>query len=196
MMQPEIKIVSQRVLSEKRYKLKEIELTYQEPGKAQEQYTREVFDRGNGAAILLYNQQQNTVILIRQFRLPTFLNANPNGMLIEACAGTLEEVDPEACIKREVIEETGYHIDQVEKVMEVYPSPGAVTEILHLYIAPYEAENHKSNGGGLANEHEHIQVLEVDFSQAIQMMKSGEIKDGKTIILLQYLQLNGILKTK
>ncbi|RMF04749.1 MAG: GDP-mannose pyrophosphatase NudK [Bacteroidetes bacterium] len=155
---------------------------------------REVYDRGNGAAILLYNLQQATVLLTRQFRLPTYLNGNPDGMLIEVCAGLLDDDDPLSCIKREVEEETGYRITEVTKVLEAYMSPGAVTEMLHLFVGEYQAAQQVSDGGGLAEEAEDIEVLEMPFTEALAMIKDGHIRDAKTIMLLQYAQLEGLVK--
>lgn len=154
---------------------------------------REAYDRGNGAAILLYNREQGTVLLTRQFRLPTYINGNPDGMMIEACAGLLDEANPADCVRRETEEETGYRIHEVEKVMEAYMSPGAVTEVLHLFIGSYAPHQKVSEGGGLAEEAEDIEVLEYPFSEALKMIKTGEIKDAKTIMLLQHAALNRLL---
>lgn len=155
--------------------------------------SREVYDRGNGATILLYNKDQKTIILTRQFRLPTFVNGNESGMLIEACAGLLDKDNAEECIKRETEEETGYKITDVRKIFEAYMSPGSVTEILHFFIAEYSSTMKIGDGGGVEHEEENIEVLEVRFQDALEMVKSSEIKDGKTIMLIQYLQLNNIL---
>lgn len=190
---PKISEIKENVLSNRYYKFSDFEFNY-DNGEVQETQRREVFDRGNGAAVLLYNRNKNTVILIEQFRLPTYLNGNETGMLIEACAGTMDEDNPEMTVIREAQEETGYHIDQVEKAFETYMSPGAVTEILYLYIASYSDDMKKSKGGGLDSEHEHIDTLEVDFQTALSWVKSGKIKDAKTILLLQFLQLKGIMK--
>lgn len=151
---------------------------------------REAYDRGNGAAILLYNKKKKSVILTRQFRLPTFINGNADGLLIEACAGILDEADPVACIKRETEEETGYQISEVEKVFEAYMSPGSVTELLYFFVAAYTDDMKLHEGGGLDEEEEDIEVLEYPFEEAYGMMQNGTIRDGKTIMLLQYLKLN------
>src|SRR6185503_16587204 len=148
--------------------------------------TREAYDRGNGATILLYNKEQGTVILTRQFRLPTFINGNSDGLLIEACAGLLDKDNPEECIRRETEEETGYRISEVRKIFEAYMSPGSVTEILYFFVAEYNRSMKQHEGGGIEHEQEDIEVLELKFDQALQMIGSGEIKDGKTIMLLQY----------
>jgi GDP-mannose pyrophosphatase NudK len=154
---------------------------------------REVYDRGNGAGILLYNRKRGTVLLTRQFRLPTYLNGNADGQLVEVCAGVLDEDDPITCIKRETEEETGYRIEQVTKVLETYMSPGAVTEMLHLFVGEYREEQRVSAGGGLAAEAEDIEVLEITFAEAVAKVQKGEIRDAKTILLIQYAQLAGLL---
>lgn len=195
-MNPKINILSEEALSNQRYNLKKVIFEYQKEGETKQIHTREVFHRGNGAAILLYNKKDKTVLLTRQFRLPTYLNGNPNGMLIEACAGTLDEDNPKDCIIRETREETGYHIEDAEKVFEVYVSPGAVTELMHLYIAEYSPEMKLSKGGGLEEENENIENVELPFSEALEMVKNGKIRDAKTILLLQYVQINNLLFTK
>lgn len=151
---------------------------------------REAYDRGNGAAILLYNTGKGTVILTRQFRLPTFINGNQTGMMIEACAGLLDEADPVACIKRETEEETGYQIAAVTKVFEAYMSPGSVTEMLYFFVGAYNEAMRIHEGGGLDEEQEEIEVLEMPFEEAYRMISSGVIRDGKTIMLLQYLKIH------
>jgi nudix-type nucleoside diphosphatase (YffH/AdpP family) len=138
----------------------------------------------------LYNSNKKTVVLTRQFRLPTYLNGNTSGMVIEACAGLLDTENPEECIIRETEEETGYRLSSVKKVFQSYMSPGSVTEILHFFIGEYQSEMKVSEGGGLAEEHENIEVLEYSFDEAYQMIASGEINDAKTIMLLQYAKIN------
>lgn len=154
--------------------------------------SREAYDRGNGATILLYNKEHSTVILTRQFRLPTYLNGNESGMLIEACAGLLDQDNAEDCIRRETEEETGYKISDVRKIFEIYMSPGSVTEILYFFVAEYKKNMKTGDGGGLEDEQENIEVLELPFSKAFTMIETGEIKDAKTIILLQYAKLNNL----
>ncbi|HAM98994.1 MAG TPA: GDP-mannose pyrophosphatase NudK [Marinilabiliales bacterium] len=189
----EVKILKTEVLSDNWYVLRKITYEYvKKDGTAQTQ-TREAYDRGNGATILLYNKLQKTVILTRQFRLPTYINGNKSGMLIEACAGLLDKENAEDCIRRETEEETGYKVSSVQKIFEAYMSPGSVTEILHFFIAEYFNEMKVGEGGGLEHEEENIEVLEIDFEQALQMIHRGEIKDGKTIMLLQYIKLHEIL---
>lgn len=143
--------------------------------------------------ILLYNPEKQTVILTRQFRLPTYVNGNTNGMMIEACAGLLDKDNAEDCIRRETEEETGYQIREAKKVFEAYMSPGSVTEILYFFVAEYSQDMQVSQGGGHADEQENIEVLEMDFEEALEMITSGEIKDAKTIMLLYHAKLNGLL---
>lgn len=188
-----IKILDTKVLSDNWYVLRKITYEYTKNDEIKLTQSREVYDRGNGATILLYNKTQKTVILTRQFRLPTFVNGNETGLLIEACAGLLDKDNAEDCIRRETEEETGYRITDVRKIFEAYMSPGSVTEILYFFIAEYAKEMKVNDGGGLAIEEENIEVLELDIDKAMRMIGSGEIKDGKTIMLLQYLKLNNIL---
>jgi GDP-mannose pyrophosphatase NudK len=188
-----IKILKTEILSDNWYILKKITYEYLKKDGTLQTHTREAYDRGNGATILLYNKEQQTVILTRQFRLPTFINGNNSGMLIEACAGLLDKDNPEDCILRETEEETGYKITGVQKIFEAYMSPGSVTEILHFFIAAYHHSMKVTEGGGVEQEEENIEVLELNIQQAMDMINSGEIKDGKTIMLLQYVKLHNIL---
>ncbi|MEL7421733.1 MAG: GDP-mannose pyrophosphatase NudK [Bacteroidota bacterium] len=181
------------VLSDNWYVLHKHTYEYRQRDGQWVEQIREAYDRGNGAAILLYNRAKGTVLLTRQFRLPTYVNGNPDGLMIEACAGLLDEADPAACIRRETEEETGYRIEQVEKVMEAYMSPGSVTEILYLFIGEYHAHQKVSEGGGLVEETEDIEVLELPFQAALDMVKTGEIKDAKTIMLLYYAVINAVM---
>ena len=191
-MNEKVKIISTEILSHNWYVLKKITYEYFKDGKWQKQ-VREAYDRGNGATILLYNKENKTVILTRQFRLPSFINGNPDGLLIEACAGLLDRDDPENCIKRETEEETGYRIKDVRKIFEAYMSPGSVTEILYFFVAEYSSSMKVHEGGGMEHEQENIEVLEIKFDDAMQMISTGEIKDAKTIMLLQYAKLNKLL---
>jgi nudix-type nucleoside diphosphatase (YffH/AdpP family) len=188
-----LKIIKTEVLSDNWYTLKKVTYQYSKKDNSTQVQSREVYDRGNGATILLYNKKQRTIILTRQFRIPTYVNGNENGMLIEACAGLLDNDNAEDCIKRETEEETGYQVTDVKKIYEAYMSPGAVTEIIHFFIAEYSKDMKISEGGGAADEEENIEVLEISIDKAMEMMDTGEIKDGKTIMLLQYLKLNQIL---
>lgn len=193
MQNPDITILKTDILSDNWYTLNKVTFTVHKKDGTTETQSREAYDRGNGAVILLYNKTSNMVILTRQFRLPTYINGNASGMLIEACAGLLDNDNPEDCIKRETEEETGYKISKVEKVFEAYMSPGSVTEILHFFIAEYSNEMKINDGGGLEEEGEHIEVLELSFDEALTMIDKGEIKDAKTIMLLQHLRIKGIL---
>jgi GDP-mannose pyrophosphatase NudK len=192
-MEQNVRIIDSKLLSDNWYILKKIKYEYRQKDGSWKSQQREVYDRGNGAAILLYNKEQRTVILTRQFRLPSFINGNKDGMLIEACAGLLDQDNPEDCIRRETAEETGYTINQVKKVMEAYMSPGSVTEILYFFVAEYEAYMKSGAGGGIEHEQENIEVLEYPFEKAMFMIESGEIKDAKTIMLLQYAELKNLL---
>lgn len=192
-MSEKIKILSSTLLSDNWGKLEKVKYDYQLPSGIWQTNEREVYNRGNGAVILLYNKNKNTVVLTRQFRLPTWFNGNTDGMMIEACAGILDERDAEDCIRRETEEETGYTLSDVNKVMEVYMSPGSVTEIIHFFVAAYSEDMKTGKGGGLDSEQENIEVLELSFDNAVKMISSGEIKDAKTIMLLQYAKINGVL---
>ncbi|MEC3877564.1 GDP-mannose pyrophosphatase NudK [Chryseobacterium salviniae] len=188
-----VQIEKTEILSDNWYTLKKVTFNIQKKDGSFQQQSREAYDRGNGAAILLYNKSTGNVILTKQFRLPSFLNGNETGMMIEVCAGLLDNDNPEECIKRETEEETGYKISYVEKIFEAYMSPGAVTEILHFFIGEYSNDMKIHNGGGLQDEGEDIEVLEIPFEEALTMIETGAIKDAKTIMLLQYIRLKNIL---
>jgi GDP-mannose pyrophosphatase NudK len=188
-----VKILNTEILSDNWYVLKKVTYEYFKKDGTRLTQTREAYDRGNGATILLYNKEQETVILTRQFRLPTFINGNDSGMLIEACAGLLDKDDPEDCIRRETEEETGYKITDVRKIFEAYMSPGSVTEILYFFVAEYSRSMKVNDGGGVEHEEENIEVLELNIDQAMEMMETGIIKDAKTIMLLQYIKLHNLL---
>ncbi len=188
-----VKNINIEILSNNWYTLNKVTFEYlKKDGTWQIQY-REAYDRGNGAAILLYNPESKTVILTRQFRMPSYINGNETGMLIEACAGLLDEHDPEECIRRETEEETGYKVRDVKKVFEAYMSPGSVTEIVHHFVAEYSKDMKITEGGGLEHEQEDIEVLEIPFEKAYSMIETGEIRDGKTILLLQYAKINNLV---
>lgn len=192
-MNPKIEIIKTEVLSDNWYTLRKITYNYQKKDGSWEAQSREAYDRGNGATILLYNKNNKTVILTQQFRMPTYVNGNESGMLIEACAGLLDRDNAEEAIRRETEEETGYKISSVQKLFEVYMSPGSVTEIVHFFAAEYTKEMKVNEGGGVADEQENIEVLELDFNKAYAMIASGEIKDAKTIMLLQYAKINKLI---
>ncbi len=191
-MNDNIKILSTEILSNNWYVLKKITYEFLK-NSAWKKQTREAYDRGNGATILLYNKESKTVILTRQFRLPTFINGNESGMLIEACAGLLDKDNAEDCVKRETEEETGYKVKEVHKIFEAYMSPGSVTEILYFFVAEYAKSMKIHEGGGIEDEQENIEVIELKFDDAMQMISNGEIKDAKTIMLLQYAKLNQLV---
>jgi len=192
MQNEQVRILKEVLLSDNWYTLKKYDYEILKNGHWQKQ-TREVYNRGNGAVILLYNSAQKTVILTRQFRLPSFVNGNEKGFLVEACAGLLDKEKPEEAIKRETEEETGYRIKEVRKIFEAYMSPGSVSEILYFFIAEYSASMKVHQGGGVAQEQEDIEVVEIPFEKSLKMMETGEIRDTKTIMLLQYLKIQGIL---
>jgi len=192
-MNDKIRDLKTTILSDNWYTLKKVTYEFLGADGKWQQHSREAYDRGNGATILLYNKQQGTVILTRQFRMPTYLNGNADGYLIECCAGLLDKDNPEDCIRKETEEETGYKISSVQKAFEVYMSPGSVTEILYCFTAEYNKEMKVSDGGGLQEETENIEVLELPFTRAMEMITSGEIKDAKTIMLLQYAHIKGLV---
>lgn len=193
MKNPEIKVTETKLLSDNWYILNKVTFDYQKKDGKVESHIREVYDRGNGAAILLYNTSKKTVILTRQFRLPTYLNGNKTGMMIEVCAGLLDQDNAEEAVIRETEEETGYRLQKVQKVIETYMSPGSVTEILYLFVGEYDETMKVNDGGGLDAEQENIEVLEYTFEEAYNMIESGEITDAKTILLLQHAKIKGLV---
>lgn len=192
-MNSKIRNVVKKLLSNNWYSLYKYSFEFQTPDGEWEKQKREVYDRGNGSTILLYNPEKQSVILTRQFRLPSYVNGNQDGMMIETCAGLLDENNPEDCIKKEAEEETGYKIENVIRIFEAYMSPGVMTEIIYFFVAKYSDDMKISDGGGLEHEQEYIEVLELNFDEALNMVDSGEIKDAKTIMLLQYAKLNGLV---
>jgi GDP-mannose pyrophosphatase NudK len=188
-----INIIKSEVLSDNWYTLKKITFETKAQNGAVEVQSREAYDRGNGATILLYNKASQTVVLTSQFRMPTYLNGNEDGYLIECCAGLLDKDNAEDCIRKETEEETGYKVTDVKKVFEAYMSPGSVTELLYFFVAEYSKEMKVGDGGGLQEESENIEVLEIPFNKALAMINSGEIRDGKTIMLLQYAQIHNLI---
>lgn len=191
-MNPKIKNIKTEVLSDNWYTLNKISFDYQMPNGKWVNQSRESYDRGNGATILLYNKVKKTIILIKQFRMPSYVNGNKTGVIIETCAGLLDGDSPEVCVKKEAFEETGIKIEKVKKVFEAYMSPGAVTEIIHFFIGEYNDQMKIDIGGGVDDEHEDIEILEIPHDKALQMITDGEIRDAKTIMLIQYMVLNKI----
>ncbi len=186
-----IHVIKDKILSENYFLLRNMtyELTRRDGSVVR--HKREVYDRGNGATVLLYNPNKQSVVLVRQFRVATWVNGNPDGMLIETCAGLLDNDAPEVCIRKEAIEETGYQVGEARKVFELYMSPGGVTELINFFIAEYSEAQRANRGGGVDDED--IEVLELPFVRALEMVASGEIQDGKAVILLQYLQNSGLM---
>jgi GDP-mannose pyrophosphatase NudK len=188
-----IRNIQSKVLSKNWSILSKFSYEFHKSDGSWETQSREVYDRGNGVTILLYHPLQKKIILTKQFRLPTFINGHKDGMMIETCAGKLEIETPLECIKREVLEETGYKIDQAYEIFKLYMSPGSVTEFIHFYTARYDHQMKIESGGGNASEQENIEVLELNFDEAFAMIDSGEIQDAKTIILLQYAKLKSLI---
>jgi GDP-mannose pyrophosphatase NudK len=187
-MDTSIRIVESTVLAGDKYNLQKVVFEHTNRRGQRVVQTRFVFNRGNGASILLYNRQAGTVILTRQFRLPVWLAGDATGMLIEVCAGGLDADAPEAAIRRETEEEVGFRLGEVKKVFEAFLSPGGATEIIHFFIAEYTAAMKISEGGGLESEQEEIEVLELPYEEAMRMVRSGEIRDARTIMLLLYVR--------
>ncbi len=188
-----VRVVAERVLSDDWFVLRKTTFDYRRNDGSWQQQNRETYDRGNGAVLLLYNAARGTVVLTRQFRFPTYVNGNPDGMLIEACAGLLDGDDPHDCIRREVAEETGFVVRAPKKLFEAYMSPGSVTEKLHFFVAEYVDQDRVTAGGGDASEGEDIEVIELALTTALQMITAGTIQDGKTIMLLQHAALTGLV---
>jgi nudix-type nucleoside diphosphatase (YffH/AdpP family) len=186
-----VRITDDQVVSEHWHVLRRITFDLRRPDGSWTTQQREIYDRGNGATILLYDTGRRTVLLARQFRLPTYVNGNPDGMLVETAAGLLDDDDPETAIRREASEELGVTVRELEHVFDAWMSPGSVTERVHFFAAPYTAENRTHAGGGLADEGEDIDILELDFDEALARTADGRIADGKTIMLLQWAALSG-----
>jgi nudix-type nucleoside diphosphatase (YffH/AdpP family) len=188
----EVRILEQHVLAHDWYLLRKTTLEHRRRDGRLQVITRETYDRGNGVALLLFNVSRGTVILIRQFRFPAWVNGCADGLLIEACAGQLDGNDPVAAMQREAIEETGYAVKSPRKVFEAYMSPGSITEKLHFFVAAVDDADRQTAGGGEADEGEDIEVLELPLARALAMIATGEIQDGKTIMLLQHAALTGL----
>jgi len=187
-----VRIIEERLLSDDWYVLKKTTFEYRCRDGRWQQQSRETYDRGNGAVLLLFNADRATVVLTRQFRFPAYVNGCPDGLLIEACAGLLDGEDPTTCICREAEEETGFVVRAPRKVFEAYMSPGSVTEKLHFFVAEYDMHDQVSAGGGEVTEGEDIEVIEILLADALQMIAIGAIQDGKTIMLLQHAAIVGL----
>ena len=186
-----INIIKDKILSENWFLLRNMTYELTRSDGSVIRHRREVYDRGNGATILLYNRHKQTVVLVRQFRIATWVNGNEDGMLIETCAGLLDSDEPEECVRKEAIEETGFEVGEVRKLFELFMSPGGVTELIYFFIAEYDDTQRANDGGGVDDED--IEVLELPYHRALEMMANGEIRDGKAVILLQYLQTSGLM---
>ncbi len=173
--------------------LRQYRIRYRRGDGIEQRQTRETYDRGDGATILLYNRPRGTVILTAQFRLPAFVSGHQDGMLLETPAGLLDADNPEDAIRREAEEETGYRIAEVRKIFAAYMSPGSVTEQIHFFVAEYDDADKVGAGGGHANEGEDIEVIEVNLDDALRMVEDGRIVDAKTIMLLYHVRLKGLL---
>jgi nudix-type nucleoside diphosphatase (YffH/AdpP family) len=184
-----IRVRDVRVLSHNHYTLKTTTFEWRRTNGEWQTLHREIYDRGNGATLLPYNLTQGTVVLVRQFRYPAYVSGYDD-LMIEAVAGLLDNESPEVRIRAEAEEETGYRLGEIRKVFEAFTSPGAVTEKLHFFVAPYEPDMRVGSGGGIADEGEDIEVLELPIDEALAMIGDGRIVDAKTIMLLQYAALN------
>ena len=184
-----VRVKDVELLSKRRYELKSATIDYRRSNGEWQTQVREVYDRGNGAVLLPYNLKAGTVVLVRQFRYPAFANGYDD-LLIEAAAGMLDDAAPEERIRAEAEEEIGYRLEHVRKVFEAFMTPAAVTEKLHFFVAEYDAAMRIGDGGGLADEGEDIEVLELAIDDALAMIGDGRIVDAKTIMLLQYAALH------
>ena len=184
-----VRVEEVRTLSDEYYTLKSVTFEYRRANGEWQTQSREIFDRGNAATLLPYNLATRTVVLVRQFRYPPYVNGHDD-LMIEAAAGMLDDASPEARIRAEAEEETGYRLGEVRKIFEAFMSPGAVTEKLHFFVAEYEASMRVGAGGGIADEGEDIEVLELPIDSALAMIADGRIADAKTIMLLQYAALH------
>ncbi|MGV2290367.1 NUDIX domain-containing protein [Trinickia sp. YCB016] len=189
-----VRILDTQVLSDDWYLLKKTTFDFLRRDNVWQRLSRETYDRGNGATVLLHDRRRDTVVLTRQFRFPAFVNGH-DGMLIEAPGGLLDNASPEERIRAEVEEETGYHVQHVEKVFEAFMSPGSVTEKLFFFVADYESTSKIGPGGGVESEGEDIEVIELPLDDALAMIREGDIVDGKTIMLLQHAALRRLAKS-
>jgi nudix-type nucleoside diphosphatase (YffH/AdpP family) len=188
---PDVRVTDVELLAAGWHVLRRTTLEYRTPDGTWETQQRETYDRGNGATVLLYDTSRRTVLLTRQFRYPVYVNGHPDGMLVETAAGLLDEDDPATAIRREAREETGVEVGELEHVWDVYMSPGSVTERIHFFAAPYDGAAGIGDSGGLAEEGEHIALVELAIEEARTMIRDGRIQDAKTIMLLQWAMLDG-----
>jgi nudix-type nucleoside diphosphatase (YffH/AdpP family) len=188
-----VQVVDVEVLADDWYVLRKVTFDWERADGTTTRQSREAYDRGNGAVILLYDPEAGTVLLTRQFRLPAYVNGHRDGMLIEAPAGLLDGDDPEAAIRREAEEETGVRVGAVQRLFEVFMSPGSVTERVAFFAAPYSPGDRVGAGGGVAHDGEDIELLQLTLPAALARVEAGEIVDGKTIMLLQWAALHRVL---
>ena len=188
-----VRIVEQRVLADDWFVLKKTSFDYRHSNGQWQRLQRETYDRGDGATLLLFNRARGTVVLTRQFRFPAYANGLPDGMLVEACAGLLDNEDPSSAIRREAHEETGVVVRTPRKVFEAYMSPGSVTERIYFFVGEYQPKHKVSAGGGDATEGEDIETLEITLDQAMEMVETGQICDGKTILLLMHAKIHRLV---
>ena len=193
-MSNKVKNVTKELLSDYKCKLEKVTYDYLRSNGQWQMQQQVVFTRQNASTVLLYNKQTKNIILISQFRIPSFLNGNDSGMLLEVCAGIIDENEtPEDCIKREIKEETGYEITEINRVFETYLSPGAVSEKVYFFKAEYSEQMKQGKGGG-TDETEDIEIKEMTFDEAFSKIASGKIQDAKTIMLLQYAKLTNLME--
>jgi len=188
---PRVRVRDVELLASSWHVLRKTTLDYQDSDGEWATQQRETYDRGNGATVLLYDPDRGQVLLTRQFRYPVYVNDHPDGMLVETAAGLLDDDDPETAIRREAEEETGVSIGEIEHVFDVYMSPGSVTERLHFYAAAYDGAARSGDRGGLVEEGEDIELIELGIDEALAQIRDGRIQDAKTIMLLQWAVLDG-----
>ncbi len=193
-MSQRIRNIKTDILSDDWALLRKLTYEYQRDDGVWEQQVRQVYDRGDGVTALLYNKERRSVIFTRQFRIPTYENGNPDGHLIETCAGKLDVIDPDECMRREIEEETGLRVTELTRVFELYMSPGSVSEKLFFYVAPYDDSMRVTRGGGRPDEQENIEVLEVNWDEALEMVREGKIRDAKTVLLLQHAEISQLIR--
>lgn len=188
---PDVRVMDVELIAAGWHVLRRTTLEVRAPDGTWQRQQRETYDRGNGATILLYDPEQRRVLLTRQFRYPVYVNGHPDGMLLETAAGLLDDDDPTTAIRREAQEETGVAVGDLTHVWDVYMSPGSVTERIHFFAAPYDGSTLTSDRAGLADEGEHIELVDIDIDDALGMIRDGRIQDAKTIMLLQWAVLDG-----
>ncbi|GIM96345.1 hypothetical protein Ato02nite_081380 [Paractinoplanes toevensis] len=193
---PDVVIRDVELLATAWHVLRRTTYDYRHPDGHWSRQQRETYDRGDGATVLLYDPERRTVLLTRQFRYPAYVNGHPDGMLVEAAAGLLDDDDPAQAIRREAAEELGVTVGELEEVFKVWMSPGSVTERLHFYAAPYTPADRTGAGGGVAAEGEDIEAVEIPFDEALKWIADGRIADAKTIMLLQWAALSGPLSNR